>query len=515
MKVNGLIRASVMTVALAAGFWLSDAGAERLVILHTNDTHSIIDPGYDNDLGGVVRRKVVIDSVRSVEPNVLLVDAGDVVQGSLYFTLYGGDVEQKVMNYLGYDIQIPGNHEFDNGLEAMARYYDSIKADRLSANYDFSRTPLKGMFKPYVIKEFDGKRIGFIGINVYPDGLIDSAKMAGLEYWDAVDAANIVAAYLKRIEKVDLVVAVSHIGYDASPTDNPEMPMLDGDKEMAQMSRDIDIIIGGHSHTEINPADIKSPAWLVANADGDSVLVAQTGKYGRNIGEITIDLDSMKAVSRLISVDKRLDKYADKGLVDMLAPYKHSVDSVRLMKLGETTADFMRSSGLVNWMADFLLDQSKLLTGKRADLALVNKGGVRGSILKGDITRGGIMQAFPFDNYAVVLDVPGDVLLATFDALAQTNSAEASANVMAQMDEASKRCAEVKINGRKIDPSKTYRVATINYLANGNDGFGPLKGCKVVAKSRDVLYDDMIRAFESGSYKGKKQTPDNAPRIRR
>ena len=160
MKINWSRGWLMGLVGIAAGVMIAQASDNRLVILHTNDTHSIIDPYYENDLGGVARRKALIDSVRSVEPNVLLVDAGDVLQGSLYFTLFGGEVEQNVMNRLGYDIQILGNHEFDNGMEALKKYLSGLKADRITSNYDLAATDLKDLFSPYTTRTVAGKKIG-------------------------------------------------------------------------------------------------------------------------------------------------------------------------------------------------------------------------------------------------------------------------------------------------------------------------------------------------------------------
>ena len=149
--------------------------AENLVLLHTNDTHSLIDPD-EAGRGGVLQRKAIIDSVRKAEKNVILIDAGDVVQGTLYFKFFKGDVEFPLMNMMGYDIQILGNHEFDNGMEQLAPYYKSLNADKLSANYDLSDTPLSGLLQPFVIKKIGGKKIGFFGINTDPASLIANAN---------------------------------------------------------------------------------------------------------------------------------------------------------------------------------------------------------------------------------------------------------------------------------------------------------------------------------------------------
>ena len=505
---------SIAALTAVAAFSAQPLGAEDLVILHTNDTHSIIDPGYDDNLGGVLRRKALIDSVRQAEKNVMLVDAGDVVQGSLYFTLFGGEVEQKVMNALGYDIQILGNHEFDNGLDAMARYLKGLNAKLLSANYNFRDTPEEHMFAPFEIREIGGKRIGFFGLNVDPRGLIDSAKYAGMGYFDAVEAANLTADFLKNIEHCDEVIAITHIGYANTSPDDPSLPEKDGDVTVARRSRNIDIIIGGHSHTTIDPANPKSPAWRVANAEGDSVLIVQTGRYGRNLGQITLDLDNLTAKSKLIPVTDRLDNRLDPKLAEIIAPYKHPVDSIRGIRLVQATADFPRNPDLANWMADFVLEDARHELGQKADFAMINTGGVRSPFVKGWITKGNVMQSFPFDNSIVVVEVPGSVLPALFESVCAKGAAEPSKNVSAVYNTATGKLEKLTVNGRAVDPNKTYKIATINYLANGNDGFGPIKGCPRVAESKGVVYEDMIRAMESGWMKGRKQTPDATDRIK-
>lgn len=479
--------------------------SNRLVILHTNDTHSIIQPYYENNLGGVARRKALIDSVRAVEPNVLLVDAGDVLQGSLYFTLFEGAVEQKVMNDLDYDIQILGNHEFDKGMAGLERYVKDLNADLLATNYDLSKTALKKYFKPYTTRTVGGKRLGFIGINIDPHGLIDSLNSVGVVYRDALKAANAMGWYLKNIDSCDIVVAVTHIGYD----EKDKM----SDSFLAKNTENIDVIIGGHSHTLIDPNDPNGLQSKFVNLAGDTVLVAQTGKYGAYLGEVVIDLDNGQPTSRVIKVDKRLDNRLDSTLIDMLQTYKHPVDSICAIKVGTATGDFPRKPELMNWMADFVYKDAKRLTDRKIDMSIVNSGGIRSPFLAGDITKGMIMQSFPFDNYEVVLEISGKHLVATLDSLAAHGGNGVSRNVKAVIDPAAKKCVSVTIDGKPIDPDRTYYVATINYLAGGNDGMEPLKYGKIVGKSKKYIYDDMINAFEKGFLKRKKQKPDPTVRM--
>ena len=305
MKINRLLILCALA-ALVAGSACTkkEGGDNRLVILHTNDTHSAIDPDRHN-LGGVARRDVLIDSVRGANENVMLIDAGDAVQGSLYYTLFGGEVERKVMNAMGYDIQILGNHEFDKGMDQLAKEWKQLNANRLSTNYDFTGSALDGLFVPAVVKNFGDKTVGFIGINLDPAGIVTESNYTGVKYIDGIKAANEQAAKLKK-EGAAMVIAVTHIGYDNEPGYS--------DMDLARNSRDIDVIIGGHS--------------------GDTISVLQTGSSGVNLGEIDIDLDTKQVSAKLIPVDSRLDSRVGSKIESIVAPYRAKVDSMRSQVIG-------------------------------------------------------------------------------------------------------------------------------------------------------------------------------------
>lgn len=459
--------------------------ADNLVILHTNDTHSQIEP-TDKNLGGVQRRKALVDSVRSVHKNVMLVDAGDMVQGTLYFTLFNGEVETKVMNYLKYDIQILGNHEFDNGVDALAKIFGGINAKRLSTNYNFTDTPLAPLFSSYDIREFGNRKIGFIAINLDPKGMISDRNRRGVEFLDIIKAANSTAWHLKHNEKVDLVVMLSHIGYD---NENGVT-----DTELVAASEDIDIVIGGHSHTVINPSSPNSKSWLVKNAVGKDVLVAQTGSAGRNVGEIDIDLDSLSAVSRLLQVDSRYDKYFDSVLDDILKPYKVKVQEYSVPIAKTTTGLSRKNCSFLNWATDYVKHRgNELLKGAKVDIALMNKGGIRCDFPLGVITKGLVMQAFPFKNRVVVIELKGQDLLDAFDVMATRGGDGVSKGVEITFDSKTSKCVSATLNGKPIEAEKNYLVATIDYLANGGDYMSSLTNGVLLAQSQNVVYDDMIQ----------------------
>ena len=504
MKISKLILSALFGAILIA----PTASAEKLVILHTNDTHSMIDPDDTDGLGGVLRRKVVIDSVRKAEKNVLLVDAGDFVQGTLYFNIYRGEVEQKMMNELGYDIRILGNHEFDNGIDELADLLADSQAELLATNYDLSQSALARKFRPFTIREVGDKLVGFIAVNLNPEGMITEGNYDGVVYNDAVKAANAAAWWLKHIDKVDAVVAVTHIGYE------PTMPP--GDRQLAELSENIDVIIGGHSHDLIRP-DAAPDSRLqpeVRNADGRIVTVGQLGKSGKYIGKMEIDLDSLTTRYETIRIDGRLDSRIDPRLDAVIEPYRRGVDSLMHVVVGKSAVDMPKGSNeLLNFGADFIFERGRKLAGD-VDLAIVNKGGLRRSLPKGDITEGMIITLMPFYNYVNVLDIKGADLLEAFNVMAADGGNGVSENVSISYDPVKGKCEEVLINGVPLDPGRTYRLATIDYLAKGGDYMSSLKRGTLVRKGRHVLYDDLIDEFRNGSLKGRLVNPSSEARMK-
>ena len=488
----------------AAGCMAVCGIADNLVILHTNDTHSAIDPASDG-MGGILRRKVIVDSVRQANDNVLLVDAGDAVQGTLYYTLFGGEVERKLMDDMGYDIQILGNHEFDSGMDALVRQISQSEATWLTTNYDVSATPLAEYFAPYAVKEYGDRKIGFIAINLDPEGMISAANCTGVRYLDGVKAANATAWHLKHNERVDMVVALTHIGYNAGA--RPQ------DLDIARSSEDIDIIIGGHSHTLINPEAEEGPQCRIANEAGDTILVVQTGSLGKYVGEIDIDLETMAAKYRLIAVDSRLDSRIDEGAAAILEPYRHDVDSILGIKIGRAAAPFVKQDfGLVNLITDIVYAAGSDLNGAPVDMAVMNKGGIRCNMPSGDITRGLIMQMLPFDNRIVLLDIKGSDLAAGFDVMAG-RLGDGVSNATAVYDPETNKCSSILIGGNPLDPDKTYRIATIDYLATGGDYMKSFKNGVETGRSNEILYEDVIKYLGMSPYKGKKIKPDTKVRM--
>lgn len=294
MKRREFIQQTSATAALATvgGFGLTSFSSaektKKITILHTNDVHSHIDPfgpedGRNPNKGGVARRASLIDSIRKENPNTLLLDAGDIFQGTPYFNYYGGELEFKLMSKLKYDAATIGNHDFDNGIDGLLAQLPHAKFDFLSANYDFSNTVLDGLIKPYKIFIKDDIKIGVFGIGIELAGLVDKQMYKETKYLDPIEISQDMARILKEDETCNLVICVSHIGYHYK--NNPDKI---SDLLLASKTRDIDLIIGGHTHTFLPKPTV------VKNSLNKNMLVNQVGCFGLNLGKIDFYFDKNK-----------------------------------------------------------------------------------------------------------------------------------------------------------------------------------------------------------------------------
>ncbi|MFN7044789.1 MAG: bifunctional metallophosphatase/5'-nucleotidase [Flavobacterium sp.] len=261
---------------------------KKITILHTNDTHSHIDPfpidhPKNPNMGGAARRAAIIESIRKEEKNVLLLDAGDIFQGTPYFNYYGGELEFKLMSMMQYDVATMGNHDFDNGIDGFYAQLPHAKFDFVSANYDFKNTVLNDIVKPYKIILKDGIKIGIFGLGVQLDGLVDKKLYKETVYNNPIEIAQDMTRILKEEKKCDLVICLSHLGFKYK--DEPEKP---SDILLAQKTKNIDLIIGGHTHTFLDKPIIEK------NSEGKEVLINQVGCFGVNLGRIDFYLSNDK-----------------------------------------------------------------------------------------------------------------------------------------------------------------------------------------------------------------------------
>ena len=279
MKRTLLVLLAWVALSTAA---LAD-GDKRLVILHTNDTHSTIFPvspliedTMKADRGGFLRRIVLLETERAKDPDLLLFDSGDFSQGSSFYTLFKGEVEVSLMNRMHYDAVTLGNHEFDFGVENLSTQLRRANFPIVCANYDFGATPLATLVRPYVVLKRKGLRIGVFGLCPQPEGLIATENYAGITFRDPVEVTREVVHTLRTKEKCDLVICLSHLGWPAKD------PL--SDSNVFTQTEGVDLVLGGHSHTYMQELE-----WLT-DAQGKRVPVDQNGKHAIYVGRIVLNL---------------------------------------------------------------------------------------------------------------------------------------------------------------------------------------------------------------------------------
>ena len=259
-------------------------GETLITILHTNDTHSHIDPLPMNDsehpgMGGIARRATLVKRVRRENPNTLLVDAGDVFQGTPYFNLFRGEVEYKAMSAMGYDAGTLGNHEFDNGVRSLASALKHASFPIVNANYDLRGTPLESLVKPYIVREVGGVRVGLFGMGIRLEGFYPADRYTGVKFLDHVTAARRAVDALRTKERCAMVVCLSHMGY-YEPPKGKEF----GDSQLVAQVDGIDFIASGHSHIFMTePAFARQPS-------GARTMIFQMGKAGLYVGRVDFTL---------------------------------------------------------------------------------------------------------------------------------------------------------------------------------------------------------------------------------
>lgn len=276
--ITALLCVACTTTALAQD--------KQLVILHTNDTHSTIYP-LNSTLadtlvagrGGYLRRMKMIEEERAKAPRLLLIDSGDFSQGSPYYNIYQGEVEVKLMNMMKYDVATIGNHEFDFGMENMARIFKMADFPIVCSNYDFTGTVLEGIVKPYTIIKRDGVKIGLFGLCPPLKGLVFDHNCEGVKYLDPAVEGQRWADYLKNVKKCDIVICVSHLGWKMGKK------VDDDDNRVIPKMRGVDLVLGGHSHTYLPTLE------YVTDLDGKQVPVDQNGKHAIYVGKLVLNLD--------------------------------------------------------------------------------------------------------------------------------------------------------------------------------------------------------------------------------
>lgn len=477
---------SVLILALVV--CLTSCSLHRvLTIVHTNDTHSQIDPLTRQGIstGGVEERATLLDIVRRSNKDVIYLDAGDAVQGQPYFNLWKGELEALCMNQQQLLASTFGNHEFDNGIESLLATLKLANYKLVNCNYHCENTVLKDYVVPHLIIERQGVKIGITGVTCNPNRLIINSNWQGVTYEPAVEAVNREARLLREAG-CDLVVVLSHEGYWENDTV--------GDRLIARQSHDIDIIIGGHTHTNIENGQ------LVMNADGKPVMITQTGGRTNPMGMVKVYYTNKRkhcAIDSIVCSKIHRDDYVSTPMYQavwdtisirrLVGPYRDQLTESMSQVISHTDIDLTRgshTSPLCLFTAKAYLQIGKTLTGLDIDASIMNQGGLRNDIPAGDITVGHIYQVFPFDNTIAVIRLQGRYIQKMF--------AEQKMLRMPAMAGLEVTDTGVHIGGQPIEADRLYNICTINYLVEGNDGFVELANADTIINTGVTIRDAML-----------------------
>ncbi|WP_296077880.1 5'-nucleotidase C-terminal domain-containing protein [uncultured Agrobacterium sp.] len=493
--MNRILRFGLMTasvVALSAGAALADY---QLNILHINDLHSRIEPINKSDstcsaadaekkecFGGIARVKGAIDARRAElgpNANILVLDAGDQFQGSLFYTQYKSGPVAEFMNGIGFDAMAIGNHEFDDGPAELLKLINAVKFPIISGNTKIADgSELKDKFKGYVVKEMGGQKVGVVSVLATDTGETSSPG-------DKVSFEDEVT-YLKGAVKelqdqgVNKIVLLSHVGYVR-------------DQEIAREVDGIDVIVGGHSHTLLSSTDPKAAGpypTLVKNPSGVDVPVVTAYAYSKYLGDLSVTFDDNGVVKSATGAPKLLDAAVaqDEGFNKRVAELAAPLEEMKKKEIGVSEAAIdgsrevcrVKECSMGNLVADALLDRVK---DQGITIAIQNGGGLRASIDAGPVTMGEVLTVLPFQNSIATFQIKGADLQAALENGASQIEEGAGRFVQAsglkytfdRSKPAGSRIVSVEVkegdNFVKLDPEKTYGVVTNNYTRTGGDGF--------------------------------------------
>lgn len=427
--------------------------ASDVIILHTSDTHGRISPieykGRKN-VAGISRRSTFINQMRAENKNVLLLDSGDVFQGSLYYRHDYGKLNAKLLRYLNYDAIALGNHEFDNGVKVLRRNVKNSKTQFLSANVHFNDKYLKKAVKPYIIKEIDGEKYLIIGVTTS-----ELANLSNTSYARVTDATEEIKNIVKSV-KYDHLIILSHCG-------------LDEDRKIAKEVPDIDLIVGGHNHFFF-----ETPTYV-----GKTPIV-QDGEFGVRVGILDFDKKLKHYIHTNITPDMQKNPKIDKLIAKTDKKIAHSTKKViaktNITLIGD---QYTIEHNQTNLGKLVLLSMTKAFPSY--DAVMTNSGSIRvNRNIKNQVTYGDVLEILPFENKVVLVELQGKYLKEALQK-GQTTT---------------RRYLQYHLNIEQIKDNETYNVITNEYIASGKDGYEPFlhgKIVKVSKRSQIKLFCDLLQ----------------------
>ncbi|HLO97481.1 MAG TPA: bifunctional metallophosphatase/5'-nucleotidase [Fimbriimonas sp.] len=481
--------AFLSAVALLAG----TAFAQRpltVTVLHMNDIHSHLDPTPIRGVqyGGLARVQTLIKGVRAKEKNVLLLNAGDVFQGTLYFNMYDGLADATVLNEMGFDAQCLGNHEFDKGIPNLVEYIKRVNFPVLAANVDTTNHPeLGNVIKPYSIITVDKQKVGVIGL--VTDTTPTIAFIPETLKFQKHLAATQKAADELTAQGVNKIILLTHIGYEE-------------DMELGKQLRNVDLIVGGHSHTPLGtpplegwrPSVGKYPT-VVKDADGKDLNVVQAWEWGKVLGRVKVTFDKKGNLVKvnegeIMVVDSKIPE--DKKIAGILDAFRKPIDAIGSSQIGTSVAAITDRHTVGYFVSDsYLMATQKL----GADFALCNPGGVRSNLEAGKVTYGMANAICPFRNTLTLVNMTG----ATIIDLLNESKGSLIPSKGTSYTVAGGGVRDVMINGAPLDPAKTYKVVVNNFMAQGGDSLNVLKAITDKVDTGFVDIDALVDYIKANS----------------
>jgi 2',3'-cyclic-nucleotide 2'-phosphodiesterase (5'-nucleotidase family) len=455
-------------------------------IIHTNDIHGRVEA--DSNTGvGMSQFASIIKEIRE-SSSTLLLDAGDTIHGLPVVSISKGSAMIEIMNKMKYDAMVPGNHDFNYGRERLLELAQLAEFPIIAANiYDENGERL---LKPYIVKAIDGVKVGIFGITT-PESYYKTKpeNIAGLEFRNPLEEAERIVEELREKERVDIVIALTHLGLDRS-TD-----MENRSDGLASRAKGIDLIVDGHSHTQLKEGLCR-----------DGVYIAQTGDYMKNLGLISLELDGKEVIScgmELISREEIMEIKEDLSLKAILTDIEQSNKDATSNILGksEKVLDGERENVRTREtsLGSLLADAMKYMT--KADVAITNGGGIRGSINPGFITKRDVISALPFGNYVITKEVRGEDIVKALEHGVSHYPEPSSAfphvgGISFRLDytkEIGERVYDVSVGGAEIDLTRKYRLATNDFLASGGDSYYMFKSARLISEYPSI--DEVLSAY--------------------
>jgi 5'-nucleotidase/UDP-sugar diphosphatase len=479
MKRFAPLAAALLTVVLLLGCAGGAKPVQReagktyeLVLLHTNDHHGSVLP--NGGRGGLAERATYVKSVRASGGNVLLVDAGDMNTGPALSNMFAAEPDFLSYNLIGYDVGIFGNHEFDGSQAKLNKQIGEAKFPLISSNIKTSGGKFLGSGQ-YLVKDYDGFRVGLFGITTLRTLAIASPDKS-LSFINEIEAAKNAVALLRNKEKVDIVIGLTHIGDVKEAPDHIVSP------ELAQAVPGIDIIVDGHSHS-----------FFEAPKKAGETYIVSANEWGKYVGEGRLSIVDGKLVRfdwKPVEINNKDNKpYApDAAVTALLAPYIEKANASLKEVVGEAADTFIFGNRLTrygetaigNMITDANVWYFKTVAKQNIDFAFHNGGNMRAELPKGKLTREQILTVLPFENYLYIVSLKGSQVLELFNFIAtipQGNGGfpQFSKEVRYTLDVPGKAVRDLSIGGAPVDPNKTYRFCTNDYLLGGGDGYTVLK----------------------------------------